>query len=85
VQVLIFSKDKRDEINQYILQHLRRGVTSWKGQGGYTGEDVQVLCVCLSKYEVESLQRTVHEIDPAAFFIVQEGVQIGGNFDRILS
>lgn len=85
VQMLIFTKEKQEEIDRYILQHLSRGVTSWTGQGGYTGEDVQVLCVCLSKYEVESLQRTVRQIDPGAFFIVQEGVRIGGNFARDFS
>lgn len=85
VQMLIFTKSRREEINSYILQHLRRGVTAWEGQGGYTGEDVQILCVCLSKYEVESLQRTIRGIDPGAFFIVQEGVRVGGNFDRVLS
>ena len=85
VQVLIFTKDKRKKISDYVLQSLNRGVTFWTGCGGYTGESVDVLCVCLSKFEVEALQRTVRSIDPAAFFIVQEGVHIGGNFDRILS
>lgn len=85
VQVLIFTKDKRQEISDYVLQSLSRGVTFWPGYGGYTGEGVDVLCVCLSKFEVEALQRTVRSMDPSAFFIVQEGVHIGGNFDRILS
>lgn len=85
VQMLIFTKDKRQEISQYILEHLSRGVTYWQGHGGYTGEDVHVLCVCLSKYEVDSLQRSVRGMDPGAFFIVQEGVRIGGNFVRDFS
>ena len=44
-----------------------------------------MLCVCLSKYEVLSLQMALHEIDPHAFFVIQEGVRVGGNFDRHLS
>ena len=55
VQMLIFTKEKQEEIDRYILQHLSRGVTSWTGQGGYTGEDVQVLCVCLKLAALEKL------------------------------
>ena len=44
-----------------------------------------MLCVCLSKYEVVSLQLTLHELDPHAFFILKEGVRVGGNFERHLS
>ncbi len=85
VQVLIFTKDKHKELSSFIMEKLNRGVTYWEGHGGYTGDGVQVLCVCLSKYEIEALQRAVRETDPHAFFIVQEGVHIGGNFIRDLS
>ena len=57
-----------------------RGVTWWEGVGAYTGEGVHVLCVCLSKYEIEALFHTVHEMDPHAFITLQEGVRIYGNF-----
>ena len=38
-----------------------------------------------SLIEVAELQETVRELDPNAFFIVQEGVRIGGNFTRKIS
>ncbi len=85
VQMLIFTKDKACEIRKYILKDVNRGVTSWKGQGGYTGQEVDVLCVCLSKYEVDALQRALREVDKDAFFVVQEGVYIGGHFNRDFS
>ena len=46
---------------------------------------MRVLCVCVSKFEVAELQETVRELDSHAFFIVQEGVRIGGNFIRKIS
>ena len=54
-------------------------------KGAYTGEDLRVLCVCVSKFEEADLYGVVHELDPNAFFITQEGVTIHGNFIRKLS
>ena len=61
-----------------------RVVPSWSGPGAYTGEGVHVLCVCLSKYEIEEMRHAGHTIDPNAFFTVQEGVRVYGNFRRKL-
>ncbi len=85
VQVLIFTKDEDPQLPANIMQRLSRGVTYWEGKGAYTGSDIRVLCVCVSKFEVAELQETVRELDPHAFFIVQEGVRIGGNFTRKIS
>ena len=82
VQLMIFTKSKDPALPQYIMQQLDRGVTYWQAKGAYTGDDVQVLCVCLSKYEIGTLQQVMQEMDPKAFFIVQEGVHAGGNFER---
>lgn len=85
VQVLIFTKDEDPQLPHNIMTRLGRGVTYWEGKGAYTGSDIRVLCVCVSKFEVADLQETVRELDPNAFFIVQEGVRIGGNFARKIS
>ena len=80
VQALIFTRAKEQELGRVILDKLGRGVTWWEGVGAYTGEGVHVLCVCLSKYEIEELFHTVHTMDPHAFITLQEGVRIYGNF-----
>ena len=85
VQMLIFTKEDPKELSRTITEKLERSFTFWEGQGGYSHEQIHVLCVCLSKYEVLSLQMALHEIDPHAFFVIQEGVRVGGNFDRHLS
>ena len=84
VQVLIFTKENHPELPQFIMEQLDRGVTSWAAKGGWTGDDVQVLCVCLSKYEIDTLRQVMQQVDPDAFYIVQEGVHAGGNFKRHL-
>ena len=85
VQMLIFTKEDPKELSRTITEKLERSFTFWEGQGGYSHEQIHVLCVCLSKYEVMSLQMALHEVDPHAFFVIQEGVRVGGNFDRHLS
>ena len=77
VQALIFTRAGERELGRVIMDELGRGVT-------YTGENVHGLCVCLSKYEIEELFHTVHEMDPHAFITLQEGVRIYGNFQKKL-
>ncbi len=84
VQMLIFTKNKSAEIKAFIMERLSRGVTLWDGRGGYTNEPVEVLCVCLNKYEIATVQQMLREVDNDAFFIVQEGVRVGGHFERHL-
>lgn len=84
VQMLIFTKKKSEEMRAFIIERLSRGVTLWKGRGGYTNEPLEVLCVCLNKYEILTVEQMLREVDSNAFFIVQEGVQVGGHFERHL-
>ena len=82
VQALIFTKGDEGTLARFIIENLGRSVTYWEGVGAYTGEDVHVLCVCLSKFEIEELVHAVHSIDPHAFVTTQEGTRIYGNFQR---
>jgi len=80
VQAIIITHQDEQAMSQYIIERLGRGVTYWSGTGAYTGENVHVLCVCLSKYEIEELRHAVRSMDPHAFLTVEEGVHVDGNF-----
>ncbi|MEG1658821.1 MAG: YitT family protein, partial [Oscillibacter sp.] len=82
VQAMIFTREDEGVLSQFIIEKLGRSVTHWDGVGAYTGEQVHVLCVCLSKYEIEELLHTVRTIDPNAFLVVEEGVRVFGNFQK---
>lgn len=82
-QALIFTREE-ESISRFIIDNLHRSVTYWDGTGAYTGEGIHVLCVCLSKYEIEELLHAVHTMDPHAFMTVQEGTRIFGNFPKRL-
>ena len=84
VMALIFTHADEHILGQFIIDKLGRGVTYWNGTGAYTGKDVHVLCVSLSKYEIEELLHAVRSIDPQAFLTVQEGVHVYGNFRKKL-
>ena len=82
MQALIFTKEDERELGAFVMEKLHRGVTYWEGTGAYTGSAIHVLCVSLSKYEIEELLHAVHKLDPHAFITVQKGVQIYGNYQR---
>ena len=84
-QAIIVTKTKGSEVPEAIMNATARGVTFWEGKGAYTGDDVRVLYVCLSKYEIETLQHAVREIDPHAFISIHEGVHTIGNFKHHLT
>ena len=84
VMAMIFTHADEHLLGQFIIDNLGRGVTYWNGTGAYTGKGVHVLCVSLSKYEIEELLHAVRTIDPQAFLTVQEGVRIYGNFRKKL-
>ena len=84
VQALIFTKESDGKLAKFVMEKLGRGVTYWGGTGAYTGTNLHVLMVCLSKYEIEELLRAVHTIDDHAFITVQEHVRVYGNFRRKL-
>ena len=83
--MLIFTKVESEELNDFIMTDLHRGITRWEGKGAYTGEDTHILCVCMSKYEIDDLRHVLLKADPKAFFIIQEGVSVSSNFERRLS
>ncbi len=82
MSLMIFTKNP--EIKSRILKDFVRGVTYWKGLGAYTQTETEVLVTIVSKDEVNDLRRMITQIDPKAFIIVNEGLQITGNFIKRL-
>ncbi|MBO4854282.1 MAG: YitT family protein [Oscillospiraceae bacterium] len=85
VQVTIMTKEDSEAMARRIMEDTGRGVTHWVARGAYTGDEVNVLCVCLTKFELDQVQRIVDEMDPHAFITEQEGLHVRGNFPRRLT
>ena len=80
IECMIFTK--KEGLAKAILTELNRGVTTWEGEGAYTGEDSHVLVTVISKYEEAHLREIIAKIDPAAFMIITDHARVAGNFQK---
>lgn len=84
IEVSIFTKEKEAEIRQFIQQELGRGTSYWHAKGGYTDQENTIIYTVISKYELGTLKRKIHEINPEAFVVCKEEVAVEGNFIKKL-
>ncbi len=66
---------KSDEIRTMIIETLGRGVTMYKGSGGFgksgmKQHDQQILFIVLTRLEISRLQTELDAIDPHAFVVM---------------
>lgn len=77
--MIMIISEKNDEIRNMIINDLNRGVTVLKGQGGYSGQDRNVLlCACYDN-QTHKLIKKIKSTDENAFFIITQSKQILGN------
>lgn len=69
---------KPDEINAYIMQDIRHGVTTYPAKGAYTGAEKTVIITVCRRTEAIKLRRKVLAIDPSAFIIITKTSEIMG-------
>jgi uncharacterized membrane-anchored protein YitT (DUF2179 family) len=75
--------DLHKEIGDALLARLGRGVTYLKGEGGYTGDDKNVVFCVITRLEQAKLKSIVEEIDPTAFLAIGNIHDIkGGRFKK---
>ena len=75
--VFIISRRWQD-ISQRIFERLNRGVTVIKGRGGYTGQDQEILYTVITFRELSRLKEIIRDVDPNAFVVVTETVEVMG-------
>ena len=64
--------DKWEAIAEEIHKQLGRGTTLLSGQGGFTGDDKQVIYCVVNRNEIIHLQQLVHQLDDKAFVVLNE-------------
>ena len=75
--LLILTKKEEDIIN-YVIQDLHRGVTSLVAEGEYTHDRKKMLyCIVTSRQMIE-LKNAVQSIDPSAFITIVDISEVRG-------
>lgn len=83
VQLMVFS-EKYQEIADYIIYELDRGVTTLKATGWYTKQDKEVLLLIMRKSQLYDVTAAVKHIDPKAFVSVTSTTSVyGEGFEEI--
>ena len=67
-----------EQIRQAILQEVDRGCTLLHGQGGYGGNELELILSVVSNHELPKIQRLARQIDPACFVIISQVSEVWG-------
>ena len=77
-KLCIIVSDKGAEISESLLRNSPRGITMWNGKGMYTETAHNVLLTCIKSKQLTQLKEIVRFIDPSAFIIIQDSVEVRG-------
>ncbi|PST81644.1 hypothetical protein C7T94_18695 [Pedobacter yulinensis] len=76
--VTIISEHK-EEIKSFIINDMKRGVTIYKGEGGYGEQkEIDIVFTVVTKLEMGKLQSEIRQIDPEAFVVQQQIADLKG-------
>ncbi|MGB5942896.1 MAG: YitT family protein [Leeuwenhoekiella sp.] len=71
-----------EDIREMIVHKLGRGVTIYKGKGGYSkehdGTDVDIVYTVITRLELSRLQIEIQKIEPKAFIVINSIKDIKG-------
>lgn len=74
--------DKSDEIRDYILFEIKRGVTLYEATGGFHYDNKQELITILNKNEYALVMKKIREVDERAFVTVSSVSEVAGYWNR---
>lgn len=67
---VIIISERNEEIRQRVIGDLNRGVTVYKGQGGLSGAEQNILMCVVTRLEIGRVKTLVKEIDDRAFILI---------------
>ena len=66
---LLIVSEKHEQIRQQIYERFRRGVTVFRGQGGFHRQDIDILFCVITRFELPLMREMLGDIDDQAFFV----------------
>lgn len=70
--------DREEEIDDFITKKLGRGLTRFKGRGGFTGNEKTVILTVIKRPQAVLLRDFTRKTDPKAFIMITNTSQIVG-------
>lgn len=77
-KLIFIITDKEEEVSEWIMKALKRGVTFLKGEGAYTAKDKKVLYCVISLSQLPKLKQVVKGIDGNAFISILDISEVQG-------
>ena len=77
-KLCIVITDKGEELSDVLVHNSPRGVTMLQGRGMYTHNDHDVILTCVKNRQLSQLKQLVKRVDPHAFIIINESVEVRG-------
>jgi uncharacterized membrane-anchored protein YitT (DUF2179 family) len=67
---VIIISEKSAEIRQEIVRSLQRGVTVYKGRGGFSDAEQEILYCVVTRLEIGRIKTVVRDLDESAFIVI---------------
>jgi uncharacterized membrane-anchored protein YitT (DUF2179 family) len=77
-KAIMIISSKWEVISREIINSLQRGVTVVRGEGGYSGQERHILYSVMTFQELARLKELIRKIDPEAFVVVTETLEVMG-------
>jgi uncharacterized membrane-anchored protein YitT (DUF2179 family) len=77
---IIIISERSEEIRQAILSELGRGVTVYKGRGGMSDTEQDILYCVVTRLEIGRVKKVTTEIDGSAFIVFHPLADAQGGF-----
>jgi uncharacterized membrane-anchored protein YitT (DUF2179 family) len=78
LSIMIIS-EKTEEVNNFIQKEVDRGSTLLSGYGGFTKAPKNIIMTVVSKVEYPEMINEINKIDPHAFVVVTDAMEVKGN------
>ena len=79
---VIIVSGQSEVIRKSIIRDLGRGVTVYKGRGGMSDAEQDILCCVVTRLEIGSVKNLAREIDAAAFVMVHPLADASGGVTK---
>ena len=77
-KLLLILTEKEDDIINYVIKDMNRGITALMAEGGYTRDKKRLLYVAVTTSQMISLKTKILRFDPKAFITIIDVSEVKG-------